>query len=926
MARVSGVKPQAKRPDTVPSGTVTFLFSDIEGSTQRWEAHREGMEAAVERHNEILHREIEHHNGYIFKTVGDAFCAAFGSVRNAVDAAIAAQRELTKEDFSAVDSLRVRMGLHTGQAVERGGDYLGPDVNRVARLMSIGHGGQVLISGAVHELIEDSLPDGVSLVDLGLRRLKDLTQPEQVWQVTLVGLPADFPPLNSLDARPNNLPMHVTAFIGRERDLDDVKTLLGKHRLVTITGSGGVGKTRVALQVGADLMDRFPNGVWFADLAPITDPELVASVVASAVGMTQVEGRRVDEAIPQWLKRKHSLLILDNCEHLLSTIAPLADAIHRNAPNVRMLATSRQALGIAGEAAHRLPSLAVPERWSDLRADDALQYGAIAVFVDRAALADTRFVLTDDNAPTVAQICRHLDGIPLAIELAAARVKVLSIANLAQRLSERFKVLTSGSRTALPRQKTLGALIDWSYNLLSPQEGTLFNRLGIFAGGFTLDAATAVCSENGVDEGDILDLLSSLTDKSLVVADTGGERERYHLLESTRAYALGKLEAKDERDKVARQHAEYFRDRARAADESYGMGSSLAWFADVELELDNYRAALEWALTQGNDAVLGGAIAGALVFLWYRGGLQTEGRYWVRLALERLDEAEHPRVAARLLGTFSTLHTARARVEASQRAIRLYQTAGDDLGAARVRVALASGLAQMGRLDEAKEECLLALATLRERGDKSEIAMCLCNQAAILWEQGDMAAGRDLFAQATATYKALGDELGSASTLGDLADLEFADGHPREALRLVSECLEVHLRCGVEVFDLAQYRSNSAVYRIALGDLDGARTSARDGLQYARQAQARHLIATALQHHALIMALQGELPGAARLRGYNDAQLKELGVDREPTEKWGYDKLMVALREHLSEAEIEKLAAEGAAWSEDQAVEEALKV
>ncbi|MGA8098807.1 MAG: NB-ARC domain-containing protein [Candidatus Cybelea sp.] len=494
--------------------------------------------------------------------MGDAFCAAFPTALDAVGAALDAQLALGKEDFASVDGLRVRMGLHTGYAEERNADYFGPPVNRVA-LLSVSHGGQVLLAGVTRDLAHSDLPAGASLLDLGSHRLKDLTEPEQVWQLTIAGLPAEFPALKSLDAIPNNLPIQQTSFRGRERDLEEVKALLAQRKLLTLFGSGGVGKTRLALQVGAEVLDHYPDGVWLTDFAPITDPELVSSLIAKEIDMPQVEGRRIDESIQQWLRRKKLLLILDNCEHVLEAVAVIANAVIRSCPDVRLLATSRQALGVSGEVVYGLPALAIPEKLAGLSSAEAIEYGAIALFVDRVKAADTRFIFTDDNAPIVAEIFRRLDGIPLAIELAAARVKILSIPNLAQRLNERFKILTGGSRTALPRQKTLSALIDWSYDLLTPQEQMLFIRVGIFAGGFSLDAAAAVCSGENLDEIDILDLLSSLTDKSLVVADTASEQERCHLLESTRAYALEKLTRAGAREQLAHRHAKYFRDQRR---------------------------------------------------------------------------------------------------------------------------------------------------------------------------------------------------------------------------------------------------------------------------------------------------------------------------------------------------------------------------
>jgi predicted ATPase/class 3 adenylate cyclase len=636
------------RSESLPTGTVTFVFTDVESSSQRWETHREAMKEAVARHDLLMRAVIEQQRGYVFKTVGDSFCAAFHTPLEAVRAAIDAQSALAKEDFSAVEGLRVRIGIHTGYADERDGDYFGPPVNRVARLMSIGHGGQVLLSAATRELVYHDLPASTSLVDLGPHRFKDLTHAEQVWQLTAPGLPNDFPPLRSLDTLPNNLPIQPTSFRGREQDLEQVKSLLDEHTLLTVFGAGGVGKTRLAVQAGADLLDRYPDGVWIAELASVTDPALVSSVIAKVLGMSQPETRGVDEPLSQWLKRKQLLLIVDNCEHLLEAVAPLADAICHSCPNVRILATSRQALGIGGEALYRLPSLAVPEASSTLRAEDAVQYGAIALFVDRARFADMRFNLSDDNAPLVAEICRRLDGIPLAIELAAARVNVLSIPNLAKRLHERFRLLTGGSRTALPRQKTLSALIDWSYDLLSAQERTLFSRLATFAGTFTLDAAAFVCAGDGIDETNILDLTTSLVDKSLAVADTSRTQERYRLLESTREYGLEKLTGSGEHERLMHRYAEYFVGVAQEADRKLDTMPLGEWLARLDPDVENFRAVLEWALDKAREAALAGALAGALEMFWWHGGLEAEGRRWSGAALAQLDEGAHPEVEARL--------------------------------------------------------------------------------------------------------------------------------------------------------------------------------------------------------------------------------------------------------------------------------------
>ncbi len=909
----------------LPSGTVTLLFTDIEGSTQHWEEQGAGMAEALRRHDELLRTAIEAHGGHIFKTMGDQFCAVFSRASDAIASAADAQRALAAEDWSTVGGLAVRMALHSGTTDERDGDYFGPIVNRLARLLAVAHGGQVVVSGTTAPLLRGAMPKQTELRDLGSHRLKDLVEPEHVWQLNIETLPTEFPALRSLDARPNNLPIQRTSFVGREQDVADLTELLDRYRLLTLVGSGGVGKTRLALHVAAELLDRYPDGVWFVDLAPISDPQLVSSVTAQALGVSQQQGRSVDEAIAQWLKRKKLLLIFDNGEHVLEPLAQLAASILTTAPQVAILATSRQALDIAGEAAHRLPSLSLPAEVSGLTADEALRYGSIVLFADRAKAADTRFALTDNTAPIVADICRRLDGIPLAIELAAARVRVLSIQNLAQRLNERFRILTSSGRDALPRQKTLSALIDWSYDLLTPQEKLLFARLGVFAGGFGLDAATNVCGGEGLDEIDTLDLLASLTDKSLVVADTSDEHERYRLLESTAAYALEKLGASGEREALARRHAEYFCDQAHAADERHGTVSTFAWVPEVELELDNHRTALEWALTHGNDAVLGGAIAGALAELWFNAGLAVEGRYWIGLALERVSEAEQPHLAARLWLALAGLSFGPRRHDAAKRAMELYASVADARRTARAQRMLAWALLQMGRLDEAKATIERALAMSRASEDTYNVANCLSTLASITSDRGDVRAGRELYAQALAAYKALGSESGIAMVLRDMAELEFADGHPEQALRAVNEALEIHVR-GKHTANTALDNTNSAAYRIALGNLRAARESAREGLRVARQVRNEQGIAFALQHLALLAALGDNARRAAQLLGYVDAQYTALGMQREPTEQWGYDNLMAALRETLSADEIAQLAADGAAWTEDQAVAEALAV
>lgn len=924
MVPASNVR-QVAQPASVPTGTVTFLFTDIEGSTQRWEIHPEAMQAAVARHDEIMRAKMARHAGHVFKTVGDAFCVAFQSAQAGLAAAADAQLALAQEDFAPVDGLTVRMALHSGVAQERNADYFGPCVNRVARLVSIGHGGQVLLSDATRELGQPDLPRGASLCDLGLHHLKDLASNEHVWQLCIEGLPSEFPPLQSLGGAPNNLPAEPTSLVGREEDLANIKTLLGRHRIVSILGAGGVGKTRIAVQVGTSELESRPDGVWFADLAPITNAELVPSAVAKVFNLRQQEGTSVEDAVVRWLKRKKLLLILDNCEHVLAQAATLADAIICSCPDLQILATSRQPLRINGEAAYKLPTLATPETAQGLTADAALQYGSVKLFVERASAADTGFAFSDDAAPIVADICRRLDGIPLAIELAAARVRMLSVANIARRLNERFKILTQGSAAALPRHQTLRALFEWSYDLLSPMEQELFKRLCVFAGGFTLDGATTVCGGDGEPGADTLDLVTSLVDKSLVVSEIGCKHERYFLLESTREFAASKLGSGPERDSLLHRHAQFFCGMAQASDQASSNMSSEVLLGVMEPDLDNLRAALEWSIANGHDPVLGASIAGALEQIWYERGLSSEGRHWIEAALERVPANKYPAVVARLWLALALLFSGKRKFDCGDLARKLYESIGERHGAAHGSRALARGLIQMGQLDEAVAASNRALSVFVEYGDRQGEALCLNELADIAGERGDVDAARELYAQTLGAFERLHDQAGKAVVLIDLAELEFGVGNAQDALRNSQEAIAIESR-GKNATNLATAFSNMTAYHIALADLDAAAEAARDALSSAQRVQSGSKLAWVLQHVALIAGLRGELPTAARLLGYVNSKYAELGLERESTERWGFDKLSALLLVHLSDSEVATLATEGAKWSEDQAVDVARRL
>jgi class 3 adenylate cyclase len=486
----------------LPTGTITFLMTDVEGSTKLADNHPAAMQEALARHDALAGEIVGGHGGTVVKSrgEGDSLFCVFALASDAVGAALALQQAYQAEPWPApVAPLRVRMGLHTGDATLRDGDYFGGTVNRCARLRAVGHGGQVLLSQTTYELVRDALPGGAGVKDLGTHGLRDLNRAEQIYQLLHPLLPADFPPLRSQENLPNNLPIQTTSFVGREREIAEVKALLGRTRLLTLTGSGGAGKTRLSLQVAADLLDQYADGVWLAELAPLTDPNLVPQTVAQVLGVREEPGRTITQTLVDYLRPKKLLLLLDNCEHLLTACAQLADTLLRACPDLRILASSREGLNIAGETTYRIPSLSLPPVGAGQSVpstpESLSQYEAVRLFIERAQSAQPSFTVTNQNAPAVAQLCYRLDGIPLAIELAAARVRALPVEQIAARLDDRFRLLTGGSRTALPRQQTLRALIDWSYDLLSPEEQTLLRRLSVFAGGWTLEAAEAVCAD-----------------------------------------------------------------------------------------------------------------------------------------------------------------------------------------------------------------------------------------------------------------------------------------------------------------------------------------------------------------------------------------------------------------------------------------------
>lgn len=743
----------------LPAGTVTFLLTDIEGSTRLWETARDAMPRAVARHYEILDEAIARHGGArpVEQGEGDSVVAAFTRAADALAAALEAQRALLREEWPEGTELRVRMALHTGDARLRDeGNYFGAAVNRCARLRAIAHGGHVLLSRATHELVEDGLPDGVELVDLGVHRLRDLGRPEHVFALAHPDLPAVAEPLRSLDALPNNLPVELSSFVGRVRELAEVSEALAATRALTLTGAGGCGKTRLALQAAADSLDRYPDGAWWVELAPLTDPQLLGDAVATAVGVRPLPGQTPIDATVAHLANKRALVVLDNCEHLLEPSAQLAESLLRGCPDLTVLVTSREPLGLPGETSWLVPPLSLPAERAPEPTESLAQSDAVRLFIERAAQVRSNFAVTSENAPAVAQICHDLDGIPLAIELAAARVRMLSVEQIAAGLADRFRLLTGGARTALARQQTLRASVDWSHELLGEPERMLLRRLGVFAGGFTLDSCEEVCAGEGLDRYAILDVLTSLVDKSLVLTEEHGPLVRYRLLETVRHYALDRLVAAGETERMRDRHRDAFLALAEAVEPQLLSEREPEAIALLDVEAANLHAAIGWAAQTEPELAL--RLTAALTFWWRYSGLFAAGDAALRLALEAASE-EFSALRARALWARAYIAIGAGEPELAQRSANEALAIGEELEDEWIQ----------GR-------ALDALALLQVWPDP---------RAAVRIAERSRTLGR-----------AAGDEFVFADATQTLAGALYLQDHYGAALRYLDEAFEVGERLG----------------------------------------------------------------------------------------------------------------------------------
>jgi len=906
----------------LPAGTVSFLFTDIEGSTRLLEQHPQTMGAAMARHHDLLREAVEANSGIVFETLGDGVYASFARAGDGVRAAIAGQQAIRAEDWAAVGELRVRMGLHTGDVQIRGEHYFGPALFRCARLMAIGHGGQILLSRATRDLVGEGLPAGTGLKALGTHRLKDLAEPTEIYQLIHPDLPAEFPPLKSLDVLANNLPIQTTRFIGRQREVAAVRDLAAAQRLLTLSGTGGAGKTRLALQVAADLVDTFADGVWLVEMGPIADPALVPQAVATALSVREEPGRSPLATLVEFVRSRNMLVLLDSCEHVVQACAELANTLLRSAPALHILVTSREVLGINGETTWRVPSLSLPPK-PPPPLESLDQYEAVGLFVERATAANTNFRLTEQNGAAVTEICARLDGIPLAIELAAARVRMLSVEQIAARLDDRFRLLTGGSRAAMPRQRTLRALVDWSYGLLQEPERILVRRLSVFAGGWTLEAAETICPGDGLQSHDVLDLLMQLVDKSLVIADEQAGQERYRMLETIRAYGREILAEAGETRAVQERHHDWFMGLAeQAAPEGYDTQG----LTSMGYEYDNLRAALRWAIDSG-DAERALRLAGGLWSFWSVRGFYTEGRAWLRevLALDggtttgrsAAARARALQAAGHLANYQGDYHAAATLLEES----RTIAQALEDPTALGASLHLLGNLAiGRGELDQAGELFTQARTLNRRSGNRAAEILNMLQLAEVAYQTGETALSRALGEDVLKTSRERGQKWGIARSLHVLGRVAAAEGDFTAAGDLHLQSLAIQ----VELGDLqGQVGSLAALARTAfgLGDRPLARQRYLDSLRVARQSYELLEIARGLEGLAELYAAV-EPERALRLAGAAGSVRKTIGAEPYAEELRRLNAWQQPVYVALGEKRCAEARAAGRGLSLDQAIGE----
>lgn len=925
---------------SLPSGTVTFLFTDIEGSTVRWERDPVAMREDLVRHDDILRRSIEGQSGTVFKTVGDAFYAVFPAAVNAVAAALMAQRTLCAEPWVGAMPLRVRMALHTGEAELRDRDYFGPALARVARLLAVAHGGQALLTGSVEALVHDRLPAHVSTRDLGEHRLRDLERRERIFQLIASGILTDFPPIRTTEARPTNLTVPLTSLIGREREKAAVHDLIvgDRARLVTLTGPGGTGKTRLAVELASELSERFVDGVFFVGLESITEAVFVPAVIAGALGVHEAQGRPMEEVLAEYLHDLDILLILDNFEQVIGA-APFVVTLLSRCPRLTVLATSRERLRLRGE--HDVPVPPLPVSPRSMRVDgttppDGVLPDAVRLFIERAREVRPGFGLTDGTAAVVQTICERLDGLPLAIELAAARVRFLSPAALNERLGDRtapssLPLLHGGARDLPIRQQALWNTIDWSYRLLDTDEQAVFRRLSICAGGCTLDAASALAdadldaAPNRRPAVSSLDILSSLAEKSLLdVRETEAGEPRLRMLETLREYGLDQLRLHGELGHMRNVHSELMLRQVEEADAGLGTAQARQWRARLEDDQENVRQALRW-MCDTADTQRAARFISALHGFWFLSGRLREGLRWCEevLALPALaeDPAQHARVLlvdGRLAGYQGDLRIAQGWLT---ECIELARAEGDHL-------MLGRALATLGRLmieepDQARALLDESIDLLREQGDRRWLASALGYLGAVARRQQNDDTARAAFEESLALTYEVGDPWAAAAPLANLAALLDRHGDMAGARSMYEQSLHLSRDMGVNINTVSVLNSIALLQIRGNEPVEAAATLA-ESLDLCRRLGAKGFAIEAAQILAFVPFLRGQPHLAARVLAAAEAAQESIGKDFPATHAGLYRSSIGTVRRSLGDAAFLAAWSEGRSLTLDDAIAQAM--
>ncbi len=925
----------------LPTGTITFLFTDIEGSTRLLRELTSRFQSVLERHQALIRDAINRHGGIEIHTEGDSFFCVFTTAADGLATAVDIQRSMAAEDWTDSRAVRVRIGVHTGVATLGGDDYVGLDVHRGARISETGHGGQVIVSAATRVLGEAGLADGVTFLDLGEYHLRDLDQPEHLFQLVIEGLDSTFPPLRKLDAGPTNLPASVSSFVGRSRERQAVEKLLDESRLVTITGVAGAGKSRLALQVATSSREAFHDGIWLVELAPVRSDDLVAQAVAHAIGLQESAGRVAVDVLIDYLREGSRLLVLDNCEHVVGGVGKLAGRLVGAAPDLRILVTSRQVLGIGGETRYPCPPLEVPPPLADSLAS-VFDFDSVVLFDTRAREVDPTFTLDDANAPVIAAICRRLDGMPLAIELAAALVRILTPQEILGRLDHRFELLTGGPRTAPSHQQTLRAALDSTFELLDDHQQEFAVRVGVFVGNFDAAAAEAVASGGNIARTDVIGALSSLVDRSLITSiQTGGEL-RLTILESVREYLLAELEVRGQLEQRQIAHAEYFGGLVEAASMGIRGPDQDTWAARLDADIENVRSAIAFTAAAGDEAAL--RLVNRMFLYWLRRGDWSDGLHWTRVALESTPD-EDSGLRARMLATAgffaSDLGEAASGIadleaglamasrvgdvhaegycssflgaELSRRdmdldrglrllseAQRIYSELDEPYGEAWVNRYLGLSYQERGNLDESIRLQTLALEAFREAGDVWNIRFSQALLGEAMHTIAELSRSRELYDESLRGPSDARFKVVIAHALKGLGKVSLAEGKLDGAFDHLTEALQ-ELR---EIGDLAcaaETRGHLAMVNLGRGHPVVAGELLVDSLRTFREMKDQGGLAWSLERLAAVASAIGSYERAARLLGAVAAIRERSGSKRAQVDQLDFDRLTLNLKERLGD-------------------------